>query len=488
MRPWLSRTLIVAATFTACWIGAVWYWRATRRMPDTGDLVIYMVLLPLMLLLLIWGGGKLFAAASAGSASAAATAAADGAPAAPVHQPAAALTVLAGALRMPHGDSAAQLADAMLSRKASLALDPELVNDSGYPILTGRADDVDTDGQQDDMADWLAEHHPETQFSDEHWRALALGNAVAIDLAGELGQHPALPAYMDAAQAGKPLPPLPALHMITLLPPEWSDAERAAAAAWLRHIVARHGWPQARLSPTLMAAGNQPALRLIGQLATQARQEEQPLLCLALACGSRIGAASVQAWADESILFDSDHPNGRIPGEGAAGLLLADRTQGALFEDADAPLMYPANSALRVASADGKARSDVNLLAELAAKAIAEAGLDAVAVTLLTADTDQRGSRMTELLSMASATLPELDPGSQVLAVGAACGDAGAVATVAALVLAQQQVRDGAGPALCITNLDPFHRGAVLLAPAAVATVPTAPAQPAAATPSTAAA
>ena len=479
MRPWLSRTLIVAATFTACWIGAVWYWRATRRMPGTDDLVIYMALLPLLLLLLIWGGSKLLAAASAGSAAAAAAgaSAADGAQqAAPAHQPAAALTVLAGALRMPHGDSAAKLTDAMLSRKANLALDPELVNDSGYPILTGRAEDVDTDGQQDDMADWLAEHHPETQFSDEHWRALALGNAVALDLAAELGQHPALPAFLDAAQAGKALPPLPALHMITLLPPEWSDAERAAAADWLRHIVARHGWPQARLSPTLMAAGNQPALRLIGQLATQARQEEQPLLCLALACGSRIGADSVQAWSDESILFDNDHPNGRIPGEGAAGLLLADQTQGALFEDADAPLMYPANSALRVASADGKARSDVNLLAELATKSIADAGLDAAAVTLLTADSDQRGSRMTELLSMASATLPELDPGSQVLAVGAACGDAGAVATVAALVLAQQHARDGGGPALCITNLDPFHRGAVLLAPQTVATVPAPPA------------
>jgi hypothetical protein len=81
---------------------------------------------------------------------------------------------------------------------------------------------------------------------------------------------------------------------------------------------------------------------------------------------------------------------------------------------------------------------------------------------------------MTELLGMASATLPELDLGSQVLSVASACGDAGAVSTLAALVLAQQQVRDGKGPALCVTNLDPFHRGAVLLtaqaAPTATAT------------------
>ena len=466
MRPWLSRSLIVAATFAACWLGAVWYWRETRRMPGTDDLVIYLLLLPLLLLLLVWGGRKLLAAAGAASAAsvaAAANAADSTAQSAPAAAPAAALTVLAGALRMPHGDSAARLADALLSRKANLALDPELVDESGYPILSGRVDDVDVAAQQDAMADWLRAHQPEIDFSDEQWRALALGSAVAADLAAELGPHPALPAYLDAAADGKPLPPLPALHVVTLLPAEWTDAQRSAASGWLRHIVARHGWPQARLAPPLLAAHVQAALPLIGQLAAQARQEEQPLLCLVLACGSRIGAASVQDWADQFMLFDSNHPQGRIPGEGAAGLLLADAAQGALFDAADAALLYPASSALRAASADHKPRGDTGLLAELATQAIATAGVNPTDIAVLAADSDQRVGRMTELLGMASATLPELDLGSQVLSVSAACGDAGAVSTLAALVLAQQQVRAGKGPALCVTNLDPFHRGAVLL-------------------------
>ena len=465
MRPWLSRSLIVAAAFAACWLGAVWYWRETRRMPGTDDLLIYLLLLPLLLLLLVWGASKLVAAA--GAASAAATAAASAAPGTATQTApaaAAALTVLAGALHMPHGGSAAQLADALLSRKANLALDPELVNDSGYPILSGRVENVDIAAQQDAMDEWLREHHPDADFSDEQWRALALGDDVAVDLAAELGQHPALPPYMAAANAGKPLPPLPALHVIALLPADWADAERAAATGWLRHLVARYGWPVARLAPPLLAVHGQPPLPLIGQLATQARQEEQPLLCLVLACGSRIGEASVQDWADHGILFDSDRPQGRIPGEGAAGLLLADAAQGVLFEDDRAPLMYPASGALRAASADAKSRGDINLLAELAAQAIATAGVDAASIAMLAADSDQRVTRMTELLAMASATLPELDPGEQLLTVGAACGDAGAVSTLAALVLAQQQVRDGKGPALCVTNLDPFHRGAVVLA------------------------
>ena len=469
MRPWLSRSLIVAATFAACWVGAVWYWRETRRMPGTDDLVIYLLLLPLLLVLLVWGGSKLLAAAGAASAAAkaAASAAADTATQTAPAAPPAALNVLAGALRMPHGDSPAQLADALLSRKASLALDPELVNDSGYPILSGRVENVDVPAQQDAMDEWLRDHHPDTDFREEQWRALALGSEVATDLAAELGGHPALPPYVDAANAGKPLPPLPLLHVIALLPAEWADAQRAAATGWLRHVVARYGWPAARLAPPLLAVHAQAALPLIGQIANQARQEEQPLLCLVLACGSRIGEASVQEWADHGMLFDSDHPQGRIPGEGAAGLLLADAVQGALFEDERIPLMYPASSALRAASADTRSRGDVGLLAELSRKAIAKAGIDAANIAMLTADSDQRASRMTELLAMASATLPELDPGEQLLTVGTACGDAGAVSIIAALVLAQQQVRDGKGPALCVTNLDPFHRGAVLLAPQA---------------------
>jgi hypothetical protein len=444
-------------------------------MPGTDDLAIYLLLLPLLLLLLVWGGSKLLAAgaASAAAKAAASAAAVTATPTAPAAAPAATLTVLAGALRMPHGAGAAQLADALLSRKANLALDPELLNNSGYPILSGRVDNVDVAAQQDAMDEWLRAHHPDIDFSDEQWRALALGSEVATDLAVELGGHPALQPYVDAATAGKPLPPLPALHVIALLPTDWADEQRAAATGWLRDLVARYGWPVARLAPPLLAVHGQAPLPLIGQLASQSLREEQPLLCLVLACGSRIGEASVQDWADHGILFDSDHPNGRIPGEGAAGLLLADAAQGAVFEDERAPLMYPASGALRAASADTKSRGDVDLLAELAAQAIATAGVDATKIAMLSADSDQRASRMTELLAMASATLPELDPGEQLLTVAAACGDAGAVSTLAALVLAQQQVRDGTGPALCVTNLDPFHRGAVLLAAPANAAAPT---------------
>lgn len=468
MRPWLRRTLVALGVFGACWIGVLWYWNATRRMPATSDVVLWLVLLPLLLLAGLWALRKLAsgvaAARSAASAAAAAAAAQAGAAAEPSAVLPSTLIVLAGALRMPHGDSARVLGEALLSRQANLRLDPELLDERGYPILSGRLDDVDIAAQQDSMADWLQQHHPDAFLIDEQWRALALGTAVAAELAAELGPHPALPDYLDALAARKPLPPLPTLQLVALLPAEWAAPERAAGADWLRAVVAQYGWPPERISIHLPAPGQAPLVAL-DALAAQATQASQPFLCLLLACDSRIGDTSAQAWADQFILLDSRHPDGRVPGEGAAGLLLADRAQGALFDAPEATVLYPSAGGVRASSADARGRIDPAVLAQCATDLLAKAGMAPDAVTLVSADSDARASRVGETMAMASATLPELDPASQVLSVAAACGDAGAASLVAALVLAQQHVRAGLGAALCVSNLDPFQRSVALLAP-----------------------
>jgi len=472
MRPWLSRTLIVAAAFSACWLGALWYWRSTTRMPDTGDIVIWLLLMPLFLLLVLWAGRKIIAAVSARSAAAAAVAAATAsqAAAAPVPDAAqpAALVVLAGALNMPHGDNVDSLSEALRSRQANLQLDPSLLDERGYPILSGRAASVDSLAQQETMDEWLQLHHPDHVLDDEQWRALSLGSVVATELAYGLGPHPALPAYLDALQAGKATPPLPTLQLVLLLPAEWHAPQRAVAADWLRNIIELHGWPQAHVATVLADAGANVAagpLALVDSLSKRAQQAEQPFLCMLLACGSRIGEESVQAWADQFILLDSRHPDGRVPGEGAAGLLLADRAQGALFDAPDAALLYPAASGARASSADGRGRIDSALITQQATDLLASAGIAASTVTLVSADSDARASRVGETLGMATNLLPELDPAGQVVTVAGSCGDAGDATLLAALVLAQHHVRSGAGAALCVSNLDPVQRSVALLGP-----------------------
>jgi hypothetical protein len=468
MRPWLSRTLIVAAAFSACWLGALWYWRSTTRMPDTGDIVIWLVLMPLFLLLVLWAGRKIIAAVNArAAASAVAAATASQAAATPVTAAAqpAALVVLAGALNMPHGDNVDTLSEALRSRQANLQLDPTLLDERGYPILSGRAASVDSLAQQETMDEWLQQHHPDQVLDDEQWRALSLGSVVATELAYGLGPHPALPAYLDALQAGKATPPLPTLQLVLLLPAEWNPPQRAVAADWLRNIIELHGWPQAHVATVLADAVAAGPLTLVDSLSKRAQQAEQPFLCMLLACGSRIGEGSVQAWADQFILLDSRHPNGRVPGEGAAGLLLADRAQGALFDAPDAALLYPAATGARASSADGRGRIDSALITQQATDLLASTGIAASTITLVSADSDARASRVGETLGMATALLPDLDPADQVVTVAGSCGDAGDATLLAALVLAQHHVRSGAGAALCVSNLDPVQRSVALLGP-----------------------
>ena len=47
MRPWMKAGLLVVLVLGLSWGGAIWYWRATNRMPANGDLAIYLVALPL---------------------------------------------------------------------------------------------------------------------------------------------------------------------------------------------------------------------------------------------------------------------------------------------------------------------------------------------------------------------------------------------------------------------------------------------------------
>ena len=472
MRPWLSRTLIGVGVFGACWLAVLWNWRASNRMPGTQDVVLWLLVLPLALLLVLWLAHKLVTGAAARSAAAAAAAAAAASQASAAPSPAAArpaaLSVLAGALRMPHGEHARVLLEALLSRQANLQLDPELTDERGYPILAGRADDVDIAQQQEAMDDWLQQHHPDAMLADEQWRALALGSAVAAELAGELNLHPALPAYLDAQEANKALPPLPALQLVGLLPAEWATPERAAGADWLRAVVAQYGWPLERVNVVLPPPGQTP-LAMLDSLAQAAAHDQQPFLCLLLACASRIGEASVQEWADRSILLDSRHPDGRVPGEGAAGLLLADAAQGALLDVPEAALLHAPMSAVRPSSADARGRIDHPVLAQATSDTLTAAGVAPSAITLVSADSDARASRVGETFGMAATLLPDLDPASQVVTVAGACGDAGDTSLLAALVLAQEHVHSGAGAALCLSNLDPFQRSVVLLTPQSVA-------------------
>lgn len=487
MAPWLKRFLTVVGVFALSWTAAILLWRATMRVPSTADLALGMLGLPVGLLMACWAVGKGVTLARNASAARAAAPAAATEPAAPAPSLPPPIDIVAAALRMPHGASPEALAQAMTRQRARLDLDQELTDGDGFPVLAGRVPEADADAQRETMAPWLAAQDlAHLRFSEEQLRALAMATDVTAELALHAALHEPLaetvpPTLAETAtSATQPTPAaraaamqarLPLLDLAVLLPQHWEAPLRAAAAEWLLHVARQQGWPAERA--TLYALAGQGAFdTIITEAATPADRAGPPRLTLLLACDSSIGHDTVHDWAQRGLLFTAHNPQGLVPGEGAAALLLAAPRHAAALYGPSQVRLHGAAMAQRATSADEDQRGERQLLGALAAQAMQQAAVDSAGVTLISADTDTRSGRVDELMAAAGAVLPELDLGKQAWSVAAACGHATAVPALAALALAHQHARDKQEYALCVSNLDPWRRYAALLGPASPALSP----------------
>jgi hypothetical protein len=189
-----------------------------------------------------------------------------------------------------------------------------------------------------------------------------------------------------------------------------------------------------------------------------------PHLCLVIACESWIGEDSIQAWDQAGGLRKAKVESGQTPGEGAAGLLLADSQQATAWAtDAPSASMHRVAWGRREKSADAGGRISGELLVQLTQDAIQSAGIAPAQISLLVADGDHR--RLAEIFSLEAGALPDLDFSSQCLKVAADCGSAGAVSSLTALVLAHHEASTEQGKALCIGCQDAFERVAVAIQP-----------------------
>lgn len=442
---WIKTGLLAALVFPLCWAGAIAWWRSADSEPGAADLLLMLLALPCVLLLLFTLGGRFvrprLAVPAAAAPSRPASAAAAPAPSTPP------LAILAAALRSPHGASAEELAAAIAAGKARADLDPELVDDEGFPVTAARREDAADDALQEQIHEWLAANGmADTRFTEGQRRALVLGTAVVRDLAGH------------AASALIPLeghPPL--LRLLPILPARWPAEQRSSASAWFSHVTVQLGWPPASVhcAEVTSASG-----------AFQASSASACGATLVIACESHIDQETVDRWESDDVLFTPARLQGLIPGEGATGLLLADAAWITSQADAVHVLLDPFAEARRAVSIDDNKRADTTLLAGLVERACQQAGIEHADIGMLVADTSERGNKTLELMGFASATLPHLESTSDVACVGASSGACGAVPYLTALALAHHHALERGVPVLCISNEDSYHRCATLVRPA----------------------
>lgn len=455
----LKGGLLAASVFAACWGGAIWYWRGASGTPGSAELALVLLVLPLALVGSMWFGGKLLAKRTA-AAPAATTAAGNPAPAPAASLPA--LAIVSSAVRSPYGASAEELAGALAGNKLRPDLDAELVDDEGFPVAAARCEEAGDEALQEEVEAWLTQNGmPALRFVDVQWRALTLGSAVVAELASRAADL--LPA------TGKP----PVLRLLPLLPAEWMPEQRHGAGLWFHHLAASFGWPASQLALPAADAAEPMALTpaaLFTGLAREAAQQAGPVVALVVACASHLGQDSVDEWASKGILFTPSRPQGLVPGEGAAGLLLTDARLAQSIEGTLFALLDPAEQVRRdtetKTATPTRQRPNPALLGELAGRAghRGESGLADIAMVV--ADSGQRQQRTLELMGMVSSAMPQLDESEDVFCVGSASGACGDVPFVTALALAQHGALARGAPVLCIGNEDALHCCAHLLYPA----------------------
>ena len=443
MPAWLKHGLASGIVFFCCWGGVIAYWRLHRSAPAAPDMAVYLLALPAALLLLFWGAGKVVASRQPVPAAASGTGPQR---AGAVPAQAAPLAILAAALRSPHGASVGELAAALAANRTCAALDPALVDADGFPVMTARSTEAHDDMLRADIGTWLRHKGMAAlQFSEDQWRALTLASAVTSDL---------VMRATDELVDGDAVAPM--LQLMPLLPDDWQAGQRRVAAMWLRHTAAQFGWPVDRICIDAAASTDPAPAAAFARLA-RSGDHPAPALALVVACASHLSQQRVDDWAARGLLFSPSRPDGLIPGEGAAGLLVANLAQARSIESMAYVLLD------RIEETRLDAAADAAPLSTLLESVCGRAGVGSEEIAMVIGDAGRHPDRLLELTGFVGAALPRLDAAADVVRIGSGGGNCEAVPFMTGLALARYYTLEREASSLFASNEDPYRRSVALV-------------------------
>ncbi|MBI5925226.1 MAG: hypothetical protein HY836_06465 [Aquabacterium sp.] len=496
---WLAITVVV-------WLFTIWHWQSSGHQASTTEIVGQLFVLPFALtgffLLVLWGVVRLREQASATVVN----------PVKPAEAPASGVSaqpaadeslrhlsawVLAEAVTLSAGTDASAAWSGLQSQSIRPELDSELQDLDGLPIFTSRVADLD-------VRDWLDAHAELAQdgaeLPDAVLRGLALLEAPLHHMLSAVSEL--VPARAPAAEHGHSLPSAqaadmkahlsgvampvnkaqlrakaavaPHLTVRLLLPTSWAAHERTAAVEWVRsQCGSLLDWAEAAGAKGvrwLVDAVERPeeVWDELDRQMVQWSREPRPELWLVLAVDSAVNEARVERMQAVGELFTSSHQTGKVPGEAAAGLLLANEHWPDLAERAQPPVrMWRPVRAARDKSADAAGRVGATVLGAALQHALSlnQADKDRL---LVVSDGDHRASRTAELFEALQDVMPGVDPMLAVTRVGESCGDLGVARALVPSALACTALRSGEQPdqVAVATHVQSSHdRVVVALAP-----------------------
>lgn len=448
----LKKSLLVLALFAVVWLAVIIWWQESRTLPTGVDIGLYLFALPLAVLGALWLGARAVRAARAPKPEPLASApATEEAPAA-----LAKLRIVAVAARAAAGPDAAGIAEALAEQQRP-ELDPELKTLQGFPIFAARVP------QLDDVELYAAARErgaPAEALATAGLRATALLADIAATLTND--------AHRRVTELDVPArdEDWPLLRFDIVLPASWPQAARERARAQV--LAAAGVWPDTRVSATEHGARDAMAVdMLLRELASAASNAaDAPTWRIVLAADGYVDQDLVAQWDADAMLLTHANPQGRVPGEAAAGVLLG---QAHSTSTADATDVHVALSPVthRQKPADARGAQAEPALADLTRDLVQRAAIAPDSVIHVISDADHRGSRPLEALNVASQLFEHLDTAKDCHAVGVACGHTGVAASLLTLAVASEacmQAEPQPQPAVVTLTLqDPALRCASLV-------------------------
>jgi hypothetical protein len=453
-----GKTLVVIAVFTTAWVSAIFVWRNSGKVPSGMEMLAYLGLLPAGLS----GAGLMLRKSGRGVLDKALDAAVEpGGVRETSAQVEAITTAFAPSVAMVGANMRLGVilnAEDLLDSVEALPrppLDGRFRDSDGLPLLIS-ADKYldDTSVVQEQMRDFVTREGER--------RAFSLLEPVADTLMYQaLLALPVLDEPEERVIAGLRRRDERVVDQVLsielLVPVDWSASLCTYCCDWLCKRAVHIGLDPRRFSVSVAVASHATEVWSRLQRIADALAEGEPRWTLLLSCASAVDPITIEAWLDSNRILHERNKNGQIPGEGAAGVLLASSS---LVAAASPHLWRPH----RLDLAEGLSSADSQRQAERLGRAVMdEVGIAPGRVNLALHDADQRSDVAVQACAAASAANGDIEIHRQTLALPVCAGELGPVLPLALLTLARAHVVRGEGAALVLSVGAPAQRFAAIM-------------------------
>ncbi len=455
MGGWTSKAVTVVLVFIATWGCMILYWRSNGAAPNGVEMLLYLGLLPAG----VSGAGLMTAGVLRKGAYEAwernvRSPDSDTAPVVTdeLRQNTPSVAITAGQINLGMGLDALELL-ATSAAPPRPALSTRFRDAQNLPVRVSESHHLDE-------LEVLGEREQGFETKPCERRALALLLPVLDELLGQVAMAlPVLETGEEVVVAGLRRNDKRRVDNVLtvelLVAHGWSDALLQWVRGWLMQRVLESGIDERRFEVSVTTVADEgEAWRHLCRL-TEALSQTPRRWHLLLACDSSIDPDVIQAWLATGVLATARHPNGKVPGEGAAGVLLADSCMAMTADGClwPSPLVLGA-TATQVARPAERRRH----LVAAATQWQQSLPQNLQAPQFILHDARQCNDSIVDAALVATALNPDLEFGTGHLSVPGSAGELGPALPVAMIALALEQARRNAGSVLLLAGSETQQR------------------------------